>query len=78
MHIQIAEEYNVDIPGATTILRLPSGYRPSSAVVAPCVMLVGSSGVAKIEPISIYTDGTIKQNVSNTMRALYVDTWIKI
>ena len=78
VHIQVAETYNVDIPGATTILRLPSGYRPSNSVTVPCIMFIGSGSEPRIMPIVIYADGTIKQNVSNTMRALYVDTWIKI
>ena len=78
VHIQVAEIYNVDIPGATTILRLPSGYRPSNSVIVPCIMFIGSGSEPRIMPIVIYADGTFKQNVSNTMRALYVDTWIKI
>lgn len=78
VHIQIAEEYTIDIPGGTTILRLPSGYRPSETISVPSVMLLGTGGTTRVLPVVIYADGSIKQNVTSTMRALYVDTWIKI
>lgn len=78
VHIRVIETYSINIPGGQNILYLPSGYRPSEQQVVPGLILVGTNSEMHYAPIVISPSGGIRQDISNSMRALYIDTWIKI
>lgn len=78
VHIRVIETYSLNIPGGQNILYLPSGYRPSEQQVVPGLILIGTDSAMHYAPIVISPSGGIRQDISNSMRGLYIDTWIKI
>ncbi|MBP5727918.1 MAG: hypothetical protein J6Y48_12675 [Clostridia bacterium] len=76
VHGQITYTASIDLPAGTSVMAIPSGYRPTAALDVPA-MLRGSDGYWNSYYVTIDTNGYIKQGWSNHCRGIMISAdWV--
>lgn len=74
-HLELALNYEINIPANTSFVLLPDGYRPKENWSIPCMLINASSSTPFMAAAFLRTDGNITQGATGQMRNILVDAW---